>query len=112
MIDYINITDFGEILALLIGFVIIAISSNHISKAVLKIKLPLITGFLVFGILVGPYGLKLITNKAVENLHFVNEISLAFIAFAAGAELYIKELRKSFRSIVWNTLGQFIITFA
>lgn len=111
MIDFINIREFGEILVLLIGFIIITISSNHISKVILKIKLPLITGFLIFGIFAGPFGLKLISKNAVDNLHFVNEISLAFIAFAAGSELYIKELRKNFSSIAWNTLGQFVVTF-
>ena len=111
MINSISLNDFWELIALLVGFIIIAISSNHLSKFILKIKLPLITGFLVFGIIAWPYGLKLITKNAVENLHFVNEISLAFIAFAAGSELYLPELRKSFKSIIWNTFGQFVITF-
>jgi len=108
---WLNTYELGEIIILLLAFIIIAIASNQISKVVLKIKLPLITGFLVFGILVGPFGLKLITKNAVENLHFINEISLAFIAFAAGTELYLPELRKIFKSIIWNTLGQFVITF-
>ncbi len=111
MINIINMVSIWDVAIFLLAFIIIVVSSNHISKIILKLKLPLITGFLVFGILVGPYGLKLITNNAVENLHFVNEISLAFIAFAAGAELYLKEIRKIFKSIIWNTFGQFVVTF-
>ena len=42
----------------------------------------------------------------------MNEISLAFIAFAAGSELYLKEIRGQFKSILWNTLGQLVITFS
>ena len=44
-------------------------------------------------------------------MNFLNEISLAFIAFAAGSELYLKEIRGQFKSILWNTLGQLVITF-
>ena len=32
-------------------------------------------------------------------------------AFAAGAELYLKELRSRFKSIKWMTAGQLIVTF-
>jgi Trk K+ transport system NAD-binding subunit/Kef-type K+ transport system membrane component KefB len=36
---------------------------------------------------------------------------LSFIAFAAGAELYLNELRNRFNSIKWITLGQILSTF-
>ncbi|NOZ46101.1 MAG: potassium transporter TrkA [Chlorobi bacterium] len=111
ILNFLDFISIKEVIILLLGFIIVAVSSQQISKFALKIKLPLITGFLVFGIIVGPYGLKLITYKTVESLTFVNDISLAFIALAAGSELYIKELRKNFKSIIWNTFGQFVITF-
>ncbi|MEL6558399.1 MAG: cation:proton antiporter, partial [Bacteroidota bacterium] len=76
-----------------------------------KIRLPLITGFIITGIVAGPYVLKLIPEISKEQLNFINEISLAFIAFAAGSELYLKELRSRIDSIKWNTFGQLVITF-
>ena len=39
------------------------------------------------------------------------ELSLAFIAFAAGSELYLKELRSRFKSIKFVTIGLVISTF-
>ena len=100
-----------EIIIALGGFLIIALSSNHISKFFAKIKFPLITGLLVAGVLAGPDVLGLIPSENSKSLNFLNEISLAFIAFAAGSELYLKEIRGQFKSILWNTVGQLVITF-
>ncbi len=100
-----------EILVVLVGFLVIAISSNRIAHAFQKIHLPLITGMIFTGILAGPYLLGLIPKTAKTDLHFINETALAFIAFAAGAELYIHELRSRFKSIKWNTFGQLFVTF-
>jgi Trk K+ transport system NAD-binding subunit/NhaP-type Na+/H+ or K+/H+ antiporter len=86
-------------------------ASGSIAKTFLKFKLPLITGFLAVGIIAGPYVANLITKDAVHNLIFINDISLAFIAFAAGAELYLKELRGQFKTISWMTFGQLVVTF-
>ena len=41
---------------------------------------------------------------SVESLRFLDEVSLAFIAFAAGSEMALDELRGRYRSIGWNTL--------
>ncbi len=100
-----------EIIIALGGFLIIALSANHISKFFAKIKFPLITGLLLAGILAGSDVLELIPRENTKYLNFLNEISLAFIAFAAGSELYLKEIRGQFKSILWNTLGQLVITF-
>lgn len=93
------------------GFLIIALSANHISKYFSKIKLPLITGLLMSGVLAGPFVFHLLPVEKTNDLNFLNEVSLAFIAFAAGSELYLKEIRGQFKSIMWNTLGQLVITF-
>ena len=93
------------------AFVIVAVAANHIAGLFKKIKLPHITGLLIIGIVIGPFVLQLIETEAVEQLNFVNEIALAFIAFAAGSELYLLELRSRFKSIKWMTFGQLVVTF-
>ena len=103
--------EYKEILIFLAGFIVIAIASNQIAKVLTKTHLPLITGLLLTGIIAGPFALKLIPDTAPEKLFFVNEFALAFIAFAAAAELYLKELRSRFRSITWMTVGQLAVTF-
>lgn len=90
---------------------LIAISSNQIARSFQKIKLPLITGLLFTGIIAGPYVIGLIPENAGTDLKFISETALAFIAFAAGSELYLRELRSRFNSIKWNTFGQLLVTF-
>ena len=93
------------------SFIIIALASKQIGQFFKRAKLPLISGFLVAGVIAGPYVLGLIPAKAVENLGFIDEIALAVIAFAAGNELYIKELRDRIKSITWVTAGLVLSTF-
>jgi len=92
-------------------FAIIAVASKQIGHSLMKIGLPLISGFLLTGIVAGPYVLGIISREATMNLRFVDEISLGFIAFAAGGELYLKELKSRLKSIAWVTTGLVVCTF-
>ncbi len=103
--------DYQQIVIYILAFIWILFASDYFAKFFQKIRLPLITGFLVTGIVAGPHVLNLIEAGAIKNLGFVNDVSLAFIAFAAGAELYLKEIRTHVKSIIWNTVGQLVITF-
>jgi len=88
------------------------VAARHLSTYFAKYNLPLITGLLFIGIFSGPFVFDLVRTDSWDRLNFVNEISLAFIAFAASAELYLKELRNRFKSIKWVTVGQLVITFS
>lgn len=98
-------------LILLGGFAIVAVAANQIAQFFQKLKLPLITGLLVIGLLAGPFIFKLLPQGTGSGLQFINDISLAFIAFAAAAELYVKDMRSRFKSIKWMTFGQLGVTF-
>ena len=92
-------------------FSLIAISSKEIGRTLIKTGLPLISGFLFTGMIAGPYALNLITKDAILHLRFIDELSLAFIAFAASNEIYLKELKKKLNSIAWITAGLIVSTF-
>ena len=97
-------------LIFIVSFGIIALASKEIGAFFTRYNLPLISGFLFAGVLVGPFVLNLIPSEAIPKLRFVDEISLAFIAFAAGSELYLKELRSRFKNIAWVTTGLVLST--
>jgi len=103
--------DFKTLIIYLIGFLIVAIAANQIAKVFQKIKFPLITGLIITGIIAGSSLLNFIKVEAVENLNFLNQIALAIIAFSAGSELYLDDLRSRINSIKWMTIGQLFITF-
>ncbi len=94
------------------GFLIISLASKQIGAYFSKAKLPLISGFLFAGVIAGPFVLGLIPEAALRPLRFVDELSLAVIAFAAGSELYLKELRGQFKNITWVTIGLVVVTFS
>ena len=93
------------------GFALIALAAKQVGAFFVKVGLPQISGFLFTGIIAGPFVLGLIPVEATKNLRFVDEISLAFIAFAAGTELYLRDLRSRFTSIRWVTFGLVVSTF-
>ncbi|MCP4362749.1 MAG: potassium transporter TrkA [Chloroflexi bacterium] len=98
-----------ETIVFVAAFIIIALASKQIGQFFARFKLPLISGFLFAGILVGPFGLNLVRREALDNLRVIDELSLAVIAFAAGSELYLRELHGRFKSIAWISSLNIII---
>ncbi len=92
-------------------FVLLCLSAHRIGRYFIVARLPLITGFLATGILIGPFALQLLSAESLVALRFVDEAALAFIGFAAGAELRYRELRSRLGSIRWITLGLVVVTF-
>lgn len=72
------------------------------------VGLPHLTGYLLAGIIVGPHVLGIISHDTVERLGVFNELALALIALAGGAELRIDSLRRAARSLVWAHLLQIV----
>ncbi len=70
--------------ALLKEIVIILCLSIVVIYACAKIKIPPILGFLLTGIVCGPYGLKLVS--AVEPVEMMSEIGVVFLLFSIGLE--------------------------
>lgn len=64
------------------------------SKLAQKIKLPSVTGYLVGGLLVGPYVLNIINVESVEILTLFSELALGFIAFSIGSEFKISYFKR------------------
>lgn len=64
------------------------------SKATKKIKLPNVTGYIIMGLIAGPYVLKLIPIEAIQDFGIISEIALGFIAFSIGSEFKLSYLKK------------------
>jgi len=92
-----------DLLLLLLGFTFLAMAAQKMGGWFKRLHLPSITGMLLTGILVGPYAIDFLDHHRLEQLSFLNQIALAFIAFAAGTELYLKEIRSRIKNIAWQT---------
>ena len=95
----------------LASFAFIAIAAHQIGHLATRLHLPLISGYLVAGILSGPFILQFMGSVNVESLRFLDEMALGFIAFVAGSEMALDELRGRYRSIGWNTLAQIVAVY-
>lgn len=68
------------------------------SKAMEKIKFPNVTGYIIIGLVAGPYCLNIINMEAIEKFSMIPDMALGFIAFSIGAEFklsYLKLVGKS-----------------
>lgn len=91
------------------AFVLVALAARFIGKFFSSYGLPYITGYLLTGALAGPFVFEMMKDGDAERLRFVDELSLAVIAFIAGSELYLKELQSRLRPIMLNILGLILI---
>lgn len=80
-------------------FAIVAMSAKRVGQWFSQIGLPYITGYLLIGVLAGPFAFALLPKESTTSLRFIDDISLAIIAFVAGSELYYKEIRSRIRTI-------------
>lgn len=94
----------------ILSFVLMALASWQIGRLFLTLNLPKISGYLFTGLIAGPFVLGFATVEEIESLRFIDEIALAFIAFAAGSELYLPELRGRLHSIGLVTAAIVFIT--
>jgi Kef-type K+ transport system membrane component KefB len=87
-----------------IGFFLLA---GTLASSLLEIlRLPHLTGFLLAGILAGPYVLHAVNHETVADLSVVNSLALSLIALAGGAELRLLAVRRGFRSLIAATAIQ------
>jgi Trk K+ transport system NAD-binding subunit/Kef-type K+ transport system membrane component KefB len=103
--------DIQSVLTFVISFTVIAIASERLGRSFAHLRLPLITGYMLTGMLAGPYVLDLITVEAIGRLGFIDQTALGFIALAAGGELYLRDLRGRMGGIAWVTGGLVVFTF-
>lgn len=57
-------------------------------------KLPNVTGYLIAGLILGPYFLKVFPIQFITGMEVISEMALAFIAFSIGAEFKVSYLKK------------------
>ena len=89
----------------LLGISIALCAGLLVSRFVKPLKMPAVTGYLIAGILIGPYclgqlgveGVGFPTIESVKALSLFNDVALGFIAFAIGNEFRLSQLRQTGR---------------
>lgn len=88
-------------LAVLLGAGVVA---GRLAQAV---RLPSVTGYIVAGLLVGPFGLGWIDEHTAGNdLGIFTHMALMLISFGIGEHLDLRSLRRSAKVISWMGMGE------
>lgn len=78
----------------------IALIAAYLAGALLeRMRLPKVTGYLLFGLVCGPYLLNIINRPMARELQLFNGLAVALIAFIAGLEINVARLRPRLASI-------------
>ena len=72
---------------ILIALAIILMLGFILSRVTKLLKLPNVTAYIIAGVIIGPYILGLIPNSIIENMSFLSDLALGFIAFGAAIAL-------------------------
>lgn len=77
-------------MALALGLtLIVALVTGEVLR---RFRLPRLTGYLLFGVVIGPYLGNLVTEPMARQLHVINGIATTLIAFIAGLTLSFEKL--------------------
>ncbi|EGZ06352.1 hypothetical protein PHYSODRAFT_566097 [Phytophthora sojae] len=84
-----------------LAFIVVLVAAHPLGLYFPRLfKLPLITGYLVIGIIAGPFVANLLPKGLVDMLSsYVSALALSFISFQAGQEIYLPELRPQLKQI-------------
>lgn len=102
----------------LLGISVALMAGLFMSRIVKPMKLPAVTGYLIAGILIGPYCLGLLGIKGlgftsvseVADLSILNDVALGFIAFAIGDEFRLSQLKHTGKQATIIGVFQAVVT--
>lgn len=99
--EYLNIT-------LILG---LAMAAGLLSTRLMKLlNLPNVTGYLIIGLLLGPFVGHLFSEQVISDFSILSDIALGFIAFSIGCEFKLSSLKKIGGKVVIITLFQALLT--
>lgn len=103
----------------IISVAVMLIAGFLLTRVTKLLKLPNVTGYIIAGILIGPYCFNVIPQGVIDGMSFLADIALAFIAFGTGEFFKLSVLKKNgvkniiitlFESLV-ASLVVFIVTY-
>lgn len=85
---------------------IILFSGFIMTRLTNTLNMPKVSGYILAGILIGPYCLNFIPTSIIETMGFVSDWALAFIAFGVGKFFKKEVLMQTGKKIVFITISE------
>jgi len=83
-----------ETTRIVMSLAIILLAGFGLTRITKLMRLPNVTAYIVSGVIIGPYGLNLISKEFIESTSFLSDVSLSLIAFSAGQFFKMKRLKR------------------
>jgi Kef-type K+ transport system membrane component KefB len=92
-----------------LGFVLLV---AYLSAQIVKIgRLPLISGYIIAGIVAGPNISNFLTDEMLNRLRLIDDVALSMIALTAGGALHLQILKQRIKPIILNIVFITLIVF-
>ena len=88
----------------IVSLAVMMLSGFLLTRLTKKLRLPNVTGYIVAGILIGPYCLNTVPASFVAHTDFLSDIALAFIAFSTGEFFRLSALKKNGPQVILITV--------
>lgn len=93
----------------IISVAVMLIAGFLLTRVTKLLKLPNVTGYIVAGILIGPYCFNVIPQGVIDGMSFLADIALAFIAFGTGEFFKLSVLKKNGTKNIIITLFESLV---
>lgn len=101
---------FDSVAVVIISIAIILFLGFFATRLTKLLKLPNVTAYVLTGIVIGPFCLKLIPSQVISGSAFISDIALAFISFGIGEFFKIGIVKKNLKSVTVITLLGIAVT--
>ncbi len=105
----------SNVAVIIISIALMLFCGFAVTRITKKLRLPNVTAYILTGILLGQYCLKLIPTSIIDGMSFLADIALAFIAFSTGEFFRLSVLKKNGLKVVvitvWESLFATLVVF-
>jgi len=81
------------------------------AKLIHLVRLPMVTAYLIVGILIGPQVGNLITTRILGASGLFSEFVLGVIAFVIGENFSFAQFRRLGKSVLWISVGEVLVSW-
>lgn len=94
----------GGVARIIVSIAVMLFSGFAMTRITKLMKLPNVTGYIIAGIIIGPFCLDLVPAEIIDGMDFLSDIALAFIAFSTGEYFKMSVLKQNGMKVVWITV--------
>ena len=96
----------------LLAVTLLWLAGFGMSRITKLLHLPNVTGYILAGVVIGPYVLNLIPAELTGGMEFLTDVALSFIAFGVGRYLRLDRLKEQGTRVIVLTLMEALVTAA